>query len=156
TALTFPARTLLHTMAILGTDGHPGLCQEIAELQEIEYREALAELAAHGLLDPNPYESLHPVVRYSAYQDAPPSWRVHVHRRAAQHLTGEHLKQAEHLGRISACLNPAEVEVLLDAAATALGSDPATVLRWLQPIQESQRAESSELLLARAQILTGQ
>src|SRR5699024_8052957 len=114
-ALSRQAKTVLHTMAILGTDSSPGLVQRITEIDDATQRSALAELAAHGLLDPNPHQTLHPVVRYSAYQNAPADWRLHVHRRAVQYLTGEKLKQAKHLGPIAAHLAATEVALLLEA-----------------------------------------
>src|SRR5699024_1438768 len=149
------ARTVVHTMASLGPDSTKALIQQVTGYDSTTYEAALVVLKTQGLLDPNPHETLHPVVRYSAYQHAPPAWRIQVHRKAAQYLEGELLKQAEHLGRIAAHLETAEVSLLLEAAAIALGTEPHTVLRWLQPIKTTQRNEACELLLARAEILTG-
>lgn len=154
-ALSPAAKTMLHTMAILGPDSTPELVQQLTGVDEETHRATLAELKIHGLVDPNPHQTLHPVVRYSAYLHTPTEWRIHVHREAARHLAGERLKQAEHLGHIAAHLEPAEIEVLVEAAAIALGTQPQAVLRWLTPIVSQRRTETTELLLARAEILTG-
>lgn len=155
-ALSAPARTVLQTMAILGPGEQADLICDITSFNHDICEEAVAELAEHGLLTPNPHENLHPVVRYSAYSSASNEWKIHVHRQAAQRAGSEVLKQAEHLGRIGEQLTSAEVEVLLEAANIAIGTHPQAVQRWLSDIPKPHRSETSELFQARAEILTGQ
>ena len=162
--LTVPARRTLETLAVLG-DSDTQSVTEVTGLDRDVVQAGAQELAERGLVSDSPHEVLHPVVRFSVYQNTDTTRRTEFHRRAAHLPDTELFTRAEHLAgalRASEALadaaNPlteSEVQVLVEASDLALGSDPGAIRRWLGALPPSLRTAQSEILLARAMILTG-
>lgn len=153
--LSESARRLIQALAVLGGPSDEMTVQAVTDLNSEDRIEAVSELSEAGLLAGSPHENLHPVVRFSVYQQIQPQQRIQAHRRAAYLASSETLSRAEHLARIAAYLDADETATLVEAGALAIGSEPATVLRWLSSIPTEHRSERSDLLLARAELLSG-
>lgn len=150
------SRRALETLAVLGNDGARRDACEVAGLTPDGLQKAERDLADRGLLSDSPHESLHPVVRYSVYQNTETGRREQMHRRAAALPQAHLLRRADHLAQVGAELTVDESGVLVDAADLAIGSDPRAASHWLARLPQAHRSSRSELLLARAQILEGE
>lgn len=149
------ARRALETLALLGSSD-PEALGAVSGMDPAACKSGIELLRERGLLSANPHESLHPVVRFSVYQNTDLEWRGRAHR-AAAHLPGTDLfHRAEHLAQLGAELEDDEVETLMRASSLALGSEPRAVLRWLSSIPAHHRTVGVESLLARAEILNGE
>lgn len=154
-ALPDDSRRTLTALAIVGRSLAPDVLAHLSGLTPEAVERGARDLHARGLLTASPHETLHPVVRYSAYQDTDRRQRADVHRRAA-HLPGTGLfEQADHLTQAMPHITEAEVAVLLRASAVALGSRPHAVLMWLSDLPPPLRTGASDTLLARALMLDG-
>ncbi|MBK0419842.1 AAA family ATPase [Leucobacter sp. CSA1] len=153
--LSEPSRRALETLAVLGGSSPVETVIEVADITPAEFDAATSELSERGLLSTSAHESLHPVIRYSVYQNTPADRRALAHRRAAQLEHAELFERAEHLAQLAPDVTADEAETLVRAAQLALGSDPSTVLHWLDRIPAEYRTLTSETVLARALIMGG-
>ncbi len=149
-ALPAGARRTLEAVAVLGAADPVRL----AALTGGDVSEDLALLRRHGLIDDESSEAIHPVVRSSTYQSAAEDDLADLHRRAAALPGTNPLESAEHLSRLRSHLTSDDLSVLLDTAEHALGTDPASVERWLRASLHLHEP-SRDLLLARALALGG-
>lgn len=154
--LTDTSRRALETLAVLGNDSTSTDVADVADLAPGELEAAERDLAERGLLSDSPHETLHPVVRYSVYQNTEVARREQMHRRAAALPDAHLLRRADHLAQVGAELTADESGVLVEAADLAIGSDPRAASHWLACLPQAHRSGRSELLLARAQILEGE
>ncbi len=118
-----PARKLAQAVAILGTDAHPALAGQLAQLTAPEAREAADELAAAGILrQGQTLDFVHPLVRASVREGIRPGARSTAHRIAAGLLADAGYPAGEiasHLHRIEPAADPWVVAMLRRAAAEA-------------------------------------
>ena len=149
------SRRALETLAVLGNDGTGTEASDVAGLAPAEFEAAERELADRGLLSDSPHEALHPVVRYSVYQNTDVGRREQMHRRAASLPDAHLLRRADHVAQVGSDLTADESGVLVDAAHLAIGTDPRAASHWLARLPAAHRSSRSELLLARALILEG-
>lgn len=150
-ALEPRARRTLTALAVL--DGmHPDAIGQLTDSTRVD--EDLRTLRKRGLLTDNPSEPLHPVVRHSAYRGADGTELAELHRKATALPGTDALQRAEHLSRLGPYCVPDDLASLLDAAASALDTDPATVERWLLDTRHLPDRRR-DLLYARAQVLRG-
>ncbi|KOV87940.1 hypothetical protein ADL03_06155 [Nocardia sp. NRRL S-836] len=129
-------RLVAHAAAVAGDHAEPDLVADIAGRPESEVFAALDELVALGVLHTvgARFRFRHPLVLAAAYQSAGPAWRIAAHRRADEHLRargGPLARRAHHLSRAGAGAQDA-AETLVDAAAVALETAPASAADWLR------------------------
>lgn len=155
-ALPEPALRTLEALAVLGQPADARTVATVAGLTEAKAEAGGRELYDRGLLTGSDHEALHPVVRFSVYQNTDRQRRAAAHRRAA-HLPGTELfESAYHLARVEPGVTADEVQVLIGAAQVAIGSEPEAVVGWLGTLEPGQRSLRSSILLARAMIMTGE
>ena len=144
----------------------PELVARTAELSEREVLAALDRLVARDILRADPrndrFQFRHPLLRRATYETADPGWRVGAHARAAETLRqrgAAPAEQAHHLERCAYRGDLAAVEVLRQAGADALNSNPGVAGHWfgtalrLLPDAPESAGPRMELLVARAQAL---
>lgn len=163
-ALNDTTRCALETLAVLGRADDASVGQ-VAGLEDEQVRCHVDELVDRGLLAERPYGVLHPVVRLSVYQNTDAERRAEIHRRAARLPDVDLFDRADHLAGVANSPSPRvqhrapitedEAEVLVEASAVAVGSEPSTALRWLENLPAGVRTVESETLLARAMMLVG-
>ena len=163
-ALDEATRCALETLAVLGRADDAAV-GEVTGLDNREVRTRIDELVDRGLLAERPYGALHPVIRMSVYQNTDAERRAEIHRRAARLPNVELFDRADHLaGAVNNATSIAqqptpitegEAEVLVEASAVAVGSEPSAALRWLENMPTPVRSVESETLLARAMLLVG-
>ena len=155
--LTAPARKTLEALAVLDISDAESVAK-VADLDCNDMQAGVQELAERGLATNNLHQALHPVVRFGVYQNTDIEQRSALHRRAANLPNTELFARAEHLTgvlRSDGLLTQQEIEVLIEAATLAIGSDPRTIHRWLGSLPPRFQTPKSEMLLARAMMLTG-
>ncbi|WP_222127565.1 hypothetical protein, partial [Brevibacterium casei] len=122
---------------------------------------SLDTLIGTGLLDPNPQLTLHPLVTHSAVMNAEPALLRRLHRTVLDLPGHTPLSSATHLSALGPHATADERRRLIDSARLAIGSDPATVVKWLAPLAEATRSPASAhdheaaILLSRAELLSG-
>ena len=148
-------RRLLEAIAVLGNT-HLAATSAASVLSAETCRAGIALLQQHGLVSTNQHESIHPVIRFSVYQQTDPARKRRAHRIAAQLEGVDLLERAEHLAQLGADLTESEAHTLNEAAALTLGTDPRSVLRWLSQVPHQFHTLQFEILMARAEILNGE
>ena len=157
-----PARKLAQAVAILGTEAHPALAAQLAQLSAEQAREAADELAAAGLLrQSRTLDFVHPLVRASVHDAIRPGARSIAHRLAAALLADAGYPAGEiasHLHLIEPAADAWVVTMLRRAAAEArvegalLGAADHLERALNEPIGAEQRGsllqELGELLQA--------
>lgn len=154
-SLDNPARRVLEALAVMGRPVEPAILAAIADLSPPAVEKGLQDLRERGLLAQNLGESLHPVVRFSVYENTAVERLSAMHRRAAHRPGVELFERADHVAQVARELSLDEVDVLVRAARVAIGSDPRTVVGWLSRFSQRHHTVDSSILLARAMILTG-
>ncbi|MFI7600487.1 BTAD domain-containing putative transcriptional regulator [Actinoplanes sp. NPDC049681] len=165
-ALT-PAEARVAWAAALAPEvAEPELVARTAELPVDEVLAALDRLVAYDILRVSPlrdrFQFRHPLLRRATYESADPGWRVAAHARAAEFLR-EHgaalAEQAHHLERCASRGDLGAVEVLRQAGAALLDSNPGVAGHWfgtamrLLPDTAAAAGTRMELLSARAHAL---
>ncbi len=154
-ALPVASRRTLAALAVVGRPLAPEVLADLSGLTPEAVELGTRDLRTRGLLTASPHETLHPVVRYSAYQDTDPRQRADIHRRAAHLPEADLFEQADHLAQAMPHITAAELAVILRASAVALGSRPRAVLTWLRDLPPPLRTVASDTVLARALMLDG-
>lgn len=153
-SLPADARRVVETLALLGL-GSTESISIVSGLPPEQCEAGVEVLRQRGLLSSNPHEPMHPVVRFSVYQNTDLEWRARAHQAVAALPETDLFDRAEHLGRVGSRLTSDEAAVLVQASSLAIGSDPRAALRWLRGIPVQHLTVRSETLLARAEILDG-
>ncbi|MFC9328295.1 AAA family ATPase [Kitasatospora sp. NPDC057015] len=131
-------RLLTDAAAVLGERFLVEALAEVAELGTERAHHAATALIRRDILRPVPgtpqLTFRHPVLRRLVYQHADPVWLVGAHRRALARLTrcsAPAVERARHGERCLVDADPQVVQVLEEAAETALRTAPGDAARWL-------------------------
>jgi DNA-binding CsgD family transcriptional regulator len=130
------ARELASAVAVFGASCSLGDAAAIAGLEEDQAVAAADALAAQGvILESEPLEFVHPIVRTAVYHEIPGHRRIRWHGRAARLLDDAEAPTDEiavHLLPLAPAGDPAVVGVLRSAATAALGAGaPESAVQYL-------------------------
>ncbi len=162
--LSAEAASIARVVAVLDADAAVPRLARAAGVTQEQVALVLDDLAAAGIISPGrPIEFVHPIVRSAVYQEIPTGERSRLHALAAELLRNEGFpadRIAGHLLVSDPCGDPESVEVLRDAARTALtrGADVHAVSYLERALQEPPDPTARPEVLAelgRAEILAG-
>ena len=153
-------RDVVFALAVLDRRS-PAEIAAVLGIPDASVQASLDTLIGTGLLDPNPQLTLHPLVTHSAVMNAEPALLRRLHRTVLDLPGHTPLSSATHLSALGPHATADERRRLIDSARLAIGSDPATVVKWLAPLAEATRSPASAhdheaaILLSRAELLSG-
>lgn len=150
------AHETLETAAVLGNSWTVENGSVLFSGRRESYEHALALLEDHGLFGGQGNEIMHPVVRFSVYQHISAERRIELHRAAGHHPEADILTRAEHLAQLGSALTEAEAAVIISGAQIMLAMEPASTIRLLGSLVEPHRTYAVDILLARAEIMSGE
>ena len=125
-------QTLLQGAAVAGDPFDPELAVAAAEcVGDLDLLVSAGLVRATG--SGRAFAFRHPLVRRAVYDGVPPAWRLGAHERIASALAqrgaGARVR-AHHVERFAHVGDESAIELLLEAAAAAGASAPATAARW--------------------------
>ncbi|MFB0628713.1 AAA family ATPase [Streptomyces sp. AB3(2024)] len=140
TPLTPAQRRTVEAVAVLGDHATPALLAELAAGPAGELDATLRALALRDLARPGPAGSWtlrHPVLRTVVHENADHRRRIRMHRTAAEALARAGAPapvRAHHVEQALTGWDPAGAAVLLEAAALASATAPASSAHWLAAV----------------------
>lgn len=140
TPLTPAQRRTVEAVAVLGDHATPALLAELAPGPAGELDATLRALALRDLVRPGPAGSWtlrHPVLRTVVHENADHRRRIRMHRTAAEALARAGAPapvRAHHVEHALTDWDPAGAAVLLEAAALAAATAPASSAHWLAAV----------------------
>ncbi|GAA3251940.1 helix-turn-helix transcriptional regulator [Streptomyces lavendulae] len=140
TPLTPAQRRTVEAVAVLGDHATPELLAELAPGPAGELDATLRALALRDLARPGPAGSWtlrHPVLRTVVHENADHRGRIRMHRTAAEALARSGAPapvRAHHVEQALTGWDPAGAAVLLEAAALASATAPASSAHWLAAV----------------------
>ncbi|MEU9941589.1 ATP-binding protein [Streptomyces lavendulae] len=140
TPLTPAQRRTVEAVAVLGDHATPELLAELAPGPAGELDATLRALALRDLTRPGPAGSWtlrHPVLRTVVHENADHRSRIRMHRTAAEALARSGAPapvRAHHVEQALTGWDPAGAAVLLEAAALASATAPASSAHWLAAV----------------------
>jgi DNA-binding CsgD family transcriptional regulator len=137
--LTAQESTVAAAGAVIGQQFSIDALPPVAGLSHDEVVSAVGGLTRRDVLRPAASAAMlafrHPVLRGLVYANADPAWRAAAHRRALAELMRRGAPAAELAHHVAASPGddgPADVEILMAAAHTAMSSAPAAAAHWLR------------------------
>ncbi len=124
--------------AIVGDVFEPAVVAEVAQVSPGVVLDALDCLAARDLVRPagagDRHQFRHPLVRHAAYQGTGAGWRIAAHGRAAAALSSRGAPAADQAHHVeqSGRSDQAAIDILVEAADTALYTAPAVAAHWFR------------------------
>ena len=158
----------VQTLAVLGEPAHPQLIAAVSGLSAAEALDALDSLTRLDIVRPTGtiarFAVRHPAVSEVVYRRIDPGSRIAIHLRAESVLASQAApiaRRAHHLTRAADPSRPEHTATLLAAARLTIHTAPADAVRYLQAAlphlqEDSAEQREAQVLLARAQLLTGQ